>query len=187
MQNPRLAGRYAKSLIDLATEQNQLPTVYADMKYLKAVCKSNADFVAVLRSPIIKADKKGKIVDAVTNGKVGALTASFNTLLMKKGREQNLPEIINAFIDLYNQRNGIKKVKLTTATPIDETMKTAILEQIRGNTPLEKIELESAVKEELIGGFVLESEGRLIDASVLRDLKDVRKQFLSNDYVHKLR
>lgn len=187
MQNPRLAGRYAKSLIDLATEQNQLPTVYADMKYLQAVCKSNADFVAILRSPIIKADKKSKIVEAVTNGKVGQLTTAFNTLLMKKGREENLPEIINAFIDQYNGLNGIKKVKLTTAVAITDDMKTAILNQVKGSTPLEKIELETAVKEELIGGFVLEAEGTLIDASILRDLKDVRKQFLNNDYIHKLR
>jgi F-type H+-transporting ATPase subunit delta len=187
MQNPRLAGRYAKSLIDLATEQNQLPTVYADMKYLQAVCKSNPDFVAILRSPIIKADKKGKIVEAVTNGNIGTLTTAFNTLLMKKGREENLPEIINAFIDQYNGINGIRKVKLTTATPITDEMRSTIVSQVKGSTPMEKIELETAVKEELIGGFVLESEGTLIDASILRDLKDVRKQFLNNDYIHKLR
>jgi F-type H+-transporting ATPase subunit delta len=47
--------------------------------------------------------------------------------------------------------------------------------------------LETAIKEELIGGFVVESQGTLIDASILRDLKDVRKQFLNNDYIHKLR
>lgn len=187
MQNPRLAGRYAKSLIDLATEQNQLQTVYADMKYLQAVCKSNADFVAVLRSPIIKEDKKSKIVEAVTTGKVSALTAAFNALLMKKGREENLPEIINAFIDHYNGINGIRKVKLTTATPITDEMKASIVAQISGNTPADKIELETAIREELIGGFVVESEGTLIDASILRDLKDVRKQFLNNDYIHKLR
>lgn len=187
MQNPRLAGRYAKSLIDLATEQNQLAAVYADMKYLQAVCKSNPDFVAVLRSPIIKADKKGKIVEAVTNGNVGVITTAFNTLLMKKGREENLPEIVNAFIDQYNGISGIRKVKLTTATPITDEMKSTIVAQISGNTPVEKIELETAIKEELIGGFVVESQGTLIDASILRDLKDVRKQFLNNDYIHKLR
>jgi F-type H+-transporting ATPase subunit delta len=187
MQNPRLAGRYAKSLIDLATEQNQLQTVYADMKYLQAVCKSSPEFVNLLRSPIIKEDKKEKIVSAVTAGKIGQLTAAFNTLLMKKGREESLPEIINAFIDQYNDLNGIKRVKITTATPIAEELKMSILDQVRGNTPLEKIELETAVKEELIGGFVMEAGGTLIDASILRDLKDVRKQFLNNDYIHKLR
>ena len=43
------------------------------------------------------------------------------------------------------------------------------------------------LNEKLIGGFVLEMEGRLIDASILRDLNDVKKQFANNDWIHKLR
>ena len=58
MSNARLAGRYAKSLLDLALEQGQLETVYADMKYVQAVCKASAELVNLLRSPIIKADQK---------------------------------------------------------------------------------------------------------------------------------
>jgi F-type H+-transporting ATPase subunit delta len=69
MNNPRLAGRYAKSIIDLSIEQNQLEVVYADMKFIQSICKSNPDFVAVLRSPIIKGDVKGKIVGSITKKK----------------------------------------------------------------------------------------------------------------------
>jgi len=54
MPNARLAGRYAKSLLDLATEQGQLEAVYADMKYIHEVCHASSDFVNMLRSPIIK-------------------------------------------------------------------------------------------------------------------------------------
>ncbi len=187
MQNPRLAGRYAKSLIGLAIEQNQMAAVYADMKYLGAICKSNPDFVAVLRSPIIKSDKKAKIVEAVTTGNISTLTQAFNNLLMRKGREESLPEIINAFIEQYNQMHGIRRVKITTATPVTEELKMTILDQVKGDTPADKIELETAVNEALIGGFVLEAGDTLIDASILRDLKDVRKQFMNNDYIHKLR
>ena len=62
MPNPRLATRYAKSLIDLAIEKGQLEKVFADMQWLQAVCKSNRDFVNLLRSPIIKGDTKKKIL-----------------------------------------------------------------------------------------------------------------------------
>ena len=68
MPNPRLAARYAKSLIDLAIEKDQLEKVFADMQWLQAVCKSNRDFVTLLRSPVIKADTKRKIIEAVTQG-----------------------------------------------------------------------------------------------------------------------
>ena len=63
MTNPRLATRYAKSLVDLAVEQNQLDIVYNDMKLITSICKSNPDFVAVLRSPVIKPSTKEKIME----------------------------------------------------------------------------------------------------------------------------
>lgn len=61
MPNPRLATRYAKSLIDLSVERGQLDVVYGDMQYLQQVCKASRDFVNLLRSPVIKADKKQAI------------------------------------------------------------------------------------------------------------------------------
>ena len=98
MPNPRLADRYAKSLVDLAMERQQLEVVYKDMQYLSSVCKSSREFVNLLKSPIIKADKKQGILATVTNGNVSELTAQFNKLLVSKGREDNLPEIVEAFI-----------------------------------------------------------------------------------------
>lgn len=187
MKNPRLAGRYAKSLIDLAVEKNELEKVYADMQYLQAVCKVSKEFVGLLKSPIIPIDKKSGALKAVTNGKISELTTAFNQLLINKNREFYLPEIINAFIDQYNAIKGIHKVKLTTATPISEEMKASIVNKMKSETKLQQIELETAVKEELIGGFVLEFNNNLVDASVQRDLRDVRKQFEKNVYVQQIR
>jgi len=187
MHNPRLATRYAKSIIDLAIEQNQLEAVYADMKHLISICKSNPDFVAMLKSPIIKGDKKDKIMDAVLKLQIGKLTTAFNKLLVKKGRESNLPEIAYSFVEQYNIKNGIVKVKITTAAPISEETKNTIVASIKKSGIDKKLELETAINESLIGGFVLESEGNLVDASILRDLKDISKNFLNNDYIHKIR
>lgn len=187
MNNPRLAGRYAKSLIDLATEQNQMDAICADMKFLQTVCKNNPDFVAVLRSPIIKPGVKEKIIDSVLNSRVSQLTSAFITLLVRKGREVNLPEIVNAFVEQFNKLRNIHQVKITTAVPISDELQNAIVAKVKSSTSLQNIELETAVKDELIGGFVLEMGGNLVDASILRDLKDIKKQFMDNQYIHKLR
>jgi F-type H+-transporting ATPase subunit delta len=185
--HPRLSGRYAKSLFDLSTEKGQLETVYKDMLFLQSICKSNRDLVNLLKSPVIKADKKSKILDAITKGQVSELTASFNRLLVNKGREQDLPEIVNAFIDMYNNVKGIHKVKLTTADTPSEELKQSILKKIKQDTSFEHIELESVVKPELIGGFILEYDNNMVDASILRDLKEIKKQFRENIYVQQIR
>jgi len=156
MPNPRLAARYAKSIVDLAIEKGQLETVYADMKYLQAVCKMSADFVNLLRSPIIKSDKKEAIITAVTQGKISELTAMFNKLLVIKGRENDLPEIITAFINQYNEIKKIHKVELTTAIAISDDVKNTLVNKIKKEAGLENVELETKIDESLIGGFVLE-------------------------------
>lgn len=187
MQNPRLAGRYAKSLLDLATELNQLDAVCADMKLLQEIVKMSPDFTAVLRSPIIKPTTKEKILDAVVAGKISNTTATFIKLLVTKSRENYLPEIANAFIDQYNSIKGIYKVKLTTATPVGDDVKDYIVNKVKSETAIKNIELETVVKDELIGGFTLEMQDTLVDASILRDLKDIKKQFLENVYIQKIR
>jgi F-type H+-transporting ATPase subunit delta len=187
MPNPRLAARYAKSLIDLATEKNQLEKVYADMQYMQAVCKGSREFVNLLRSPIIKADKKDAVIDAVTKGKVNDITNAFNKLLVAKGRESDLPEIVNAVVEQYNEIKGIHQVKLTTAIPVSDALKNDIIKKVRSEAELESVELETKTDESLIGGFVLEFNNNLVDTSVARDLRDIKKQFDQNVYVHHIR
>lgn len=186
MQNPRLASRYAKALIDLAQELNQLEAVNTDMLYLHQVLKSSADLASLLKSPIIKADKKQKILAAVFNGKLGNTTSSFINLLVNKGREGDLYEITGEFNRQYMALKNIGKVKITTAIPLDAATLEVIRQKVAAQSSQE-IVLESAVNPDLIGGFVLETNDQLIDASVLRDLKDIKQQFSKNVYISDLR
>jgi F-type H+-transporting ATPase subunit delta len=187
MPNPRLATRYAKSLIDLAIERDQLEKIFADMQWLQQVCKQSRDFSNLLKSPIIKPDKKQQVVEAIIKGNVSEVTALFVRLLIAKGRESNLPEIITAFINQYKEHKNIYTVKLTTAAPLNDDLKNAIINQIRKTSEMKNIELESIVNEDLIGGFVLQAGDKLIDASVAYDLKQIARQFENNDFVYKLR
>jgi F-type H+-transporting ATPase subunit delta len=187
MPNPRLAGRYAKSLIGLSMEKDQLEAVYKDMLFLQAACRGSKELVKLLKSPVIKADKKGRILEALTQGKVSVMTATFNRLLLNKGRESFLPEIISAFIDQYKVIKDIHSVKLTTAMPVGEELKQSIVDKIRADSNLKHIELNAAVDENLIGGFILEIGDKLIDASIAFDLNNIKKQFRNNDFIYKIR
>jgi F-type H+-transporting ATPase subunit delta len=187
MSHLRLAGRYAKSLIDLAIEQNQLEAVHQDVLFLQAACKISPDFVLLLRSPIIRADRKQRAITAITEGRVGALMSGFIQLLIRKNREEHLPEIIQAMITQYNSIKGIHIVKLTTADDISSELKANIVTKIKKETALKEIELETSVNKGLIGGFVLEFNNNLVDASIARDLREIKKQFDKNIYIPSLR
>ncbi len=187
MQNPRLAGRYAKSLVDLAGEKDQLNKVYDDMKYLQAVNKQSKEFVAMLKSPVIHADKKNAVISGIIGGKVSELSSAFLTLLVQKNRESALPEIVDAFIDQYNDIKGIHKVKLTTAAPVSEELQKSIVSKVKQEAGFEHVELESKVDESIIGGFVLEYHNKLMDASIARELNDIKKGFQNNEFIQNIR
>lgn len=187
MPNPRLASRYAKSLLDLSVEKEQLEQVYADMQWLNAVCKGNRDFVNMLKSPIINADTKKKIVEAITGGNICEITMMFNRLLVTKSREKYLPEIATAFIAAYKEHKHIKIVKLTSASEISDAVRDAIVNSVRASMGFDKVELEVKVDPSLIGGFVLQIDDKLVDASIIYDLRTIAKQFQNNDFIYKIR
>ena len=187
MTNPRLATRYAKSLMSVAADNSQVDTVYNDMRYLEQLTKQSRDFSNLLSSPVITGDKKLSIMDTVIGGNVSPLTKMFFKLLIHKNREANLGEISSAFIDQYYERNNIHKVKLSTAEPISDELKNSILNRVRALKNIEHIDLETEIDPSLIGGFTLQIADTFVDASIKHDLYDIKRQFEDNHYVHNIR
>ena len=120
MSSHKISGRNAKSILDLAQDNNQLEAVYQDMLTFANVSE-NRDFALMLKSPVIKADTKIQIVRSLLSGKINALTQSFVELLINKGRESILAEICVAFIEQYKVKNKVRTAILTTATQMDQT------------------------------------------------------------------
>lgn len=183
MRNPRLAGVYAKSLLDFAKEANQLDAVSQDMQYVKSLCKESPDFARLLASPIIKDDKKAAIVAAVLKDKVSAPTWAFITLVIQKNRAKYLDQIAQAFIEQYEALNGIHEVLLTTAIALDDNTQKLIVDKLKGATQFAKIKVNSQVNPDIIGGFILEFDNKLIDNSISRKLNDLKLQFADKSYI----
>jgi len=187
MLNPKLAGRYAKSIIDLSKEKGQLEEVYKDILYMNDLMLKSPELVTVLKSPVISGDKKQKVLEALTAGKTGQIMAAFNRLLINKGRESFLPEIVRAFIEQYKVFKGIHTVTLTTAIPVSDELKKSIIRKIQEGSGMKEVELESLVHENIIGGFILEVDGRRVDVSIAYDLANIKKQFSNNDFIYRIR
>ena len=178
----RVAGRYAKSLLDLSAENGSLETVVADIKYFQQAVK-NRDLYLLLKSPIISADKKEQVVKALFADKFNTVLMSFINICVNKGREVILPEIADEFIFQYKAMQGITTMKLTTATPVsDETIESIKAKFLQSASTADLIEVETKVNPELIGGFVVQYGDRLYDASVANKLNSLKKQFKVNNY-----
>lgn len=183
MYNTRLATRYARSLITLAEDKSNVEVVLEDMKYLFGLCSQSREFTMMLRSPIIKSDKKLAIVKAVFKDKLSPLSNAFIELLIKKGREFFLGEMAESYISQYKAMKHIHDVSLTTAVKISDELSQAIKDKVASSLKGGIIDLKLKVDETIIGGFVLEAGDKLFDASIIRDLKDIKNQFTQNQYI----
>ena len=179
MKEKKVAKRYAKALFDLAVEQNVLEKIKADALLINSVCVSNRDFMLVLRSPIIKDVKKIKIMKDIFGNHVQKMTLSFMNIITRNRRERILPEIANQFIEIYKEHNNIITAQLTTAVELGSEVSNKINALLREQTKAE-IELHENVEDSIIGGFVLEFDEKQYDASVVKYLQDLRKEFDKN-------
>ena len=182
MKATRLSSRYAKSLLGLVVEQNKLEDTLSDMKHIVSVCSENKDLSLLLKSPIVKTDKKMSILSEIFSKSISDVTMSFIHIITSKKREMYLEGIAESFISLYKVHNNIESVTLTTAVPIDENTKSEILSYIKKNGKTE-VELTEIINEDILGGMIVKMGDKQLDASVIRDIKELKKTFNKNLYI----
>ena len=172
----KVASRYAKSLIDLSIEHNNLDAVKQDMDGIVAVIKSNTELQAVLNNPIVKTDKKLGILEALFANKVKAEILGFFQIMVKKGRAELVYATAIEFIREYNEVKGIVKAEVVSASPLSEAnlqaIKQTIAEQIKA-----EIILTNKVDSSLIGGFIVRVGDRQIDTSIQGKLNNLERHF----------
>jgi F-type H+-transporting ATPase subunit delta len=183
MAESRVASRYVKSLLGLAVEQGALENVHQDMQLFDRICTSNTDFLMMLRSPIIKHDKKKDILTKIFKGKVHNLSLAIIDILTAKNREPLLPAIAKEFHVAYNDFKGISKASVTTTIGMDAQLRGELEKIVKKLSGKEKIELEEKVDADLIGGFILNVGDKQIDASIKSKLKTLKVKFSENPYI----
>ena len=181
MRNTRATSRYAKSLLELAKEQNTLELCKTDMASVVSLCQNSRELVLLLKSPVVKTDKKLAIIAEVFVG-CSPLVLSFINLITKKKREALLFDIAQGFLDLYKIDQGIESATLTTAVTLDEDTRQQVLDFIKMQG-VSQVDLTEQVDESLIGGAILRLGDKQLDASVARQIKDLKQSFNKNLYI----
>ncbi|MBW6484149.1 MAG: ATP synthase F1 subunit delta [Vicingaceae bacterium] len=182
MLDIKVAPRYAKSLIDLGIEQNTLEHLYNDMQLIHQICKENPELVLLLKSPIVRSDKKESILKEVFFDSLSLTSTTFITLILKKKREAILDAIAKAFISQYKTHHNIKIAKVTTAIALNDVQKNKIISLLEKSEKA-TIELNEVVNPEIIGGMILRVDDRQIDESIKRKLNNLEMEFDDNPYV----
>lgn len=181
MAIPRVAHRYAKSLIDLSSERSTADAVQADLALIAGTLRASDDLVLLLKSPIIQGDKKWSILDKVFSGKLSEVTMAFIRILVEKGRESMLASVADAGLELVRRMKNIQVAEVITASPLDVASRARIESEIR-KLHSGEIELQERVDDTIIGGYILRLDDRMVDASTRRQLQLMRRELTEHDY-----
>lgn len=183
MADYKVVSRYVRSLLSLAEDQGKLEKVHADMQLMASAFDTNHDLVVLMRSPIIKHDKKNSILMKIFKGKVDDLTLAIINIVTRKNREAILPSIAREFHNAYNDFKGVQKATITTTIKLDEALRNEIKKIVLKLCDKDSIELEEKIEKDLIGGFILNVGDKQIDASMSSKLNALRLSFSQNPYI----
>jgi F-type H+-transporting ATPase subunit delta len=178
MSEIRVASRYAKSLFDLAIERGSRESVHKDASTLLELVSSNRTFANLLKSPIIQTDKKWHVIEKIFKGKFDSLTMDFIKIVLRKRRDIVLPDIFRQFNEMYNNHMNIISATVYTAVPISDKIKEEVQHFLAKRSDA-KIELTNEINKELLGGFVLKYEDKMVDASVSTQLRTLRNRLIN--------
>jgi len=169
-----LGRRYAKAILELATEQKSLDKVGADLRGLAAAMKLSPELVSVLTNPAIRRADRKKVIDALI-GKLGAtaLTKTVVALLLDRERLASLPSISRELDAMIEAKAGVVSAEVVSAQPLSKAQLESIvaaLEKISGK----KVEVEKREDPALLGGVVAKLGDTVYDGSLRTQLRTLR-------------
>ena len=175
MNEARIAARYARALFSSASDRGLDEEVRKDLRMLVRLREESSEFRLLLRTPVLRSSEKIRMLTMALTGAVNDLTLSFVALLIGHHRELCLESVVRMYNHLLKTSHGILEARILTAGPVEEEMVeeiTSRLERYAGA----RIEMSQEVREELIGGFILQLEDQQLDASVQAQLKRIKSQ-----------
>ena len=130
MQTTKASNRYAKALFEKAIEKNSTDQVLADLKLILTNINEEAGLVDLVKNPTIKKNIKTTIFKKAFGSKINGITMDFLSLVISKGRESFLLDMIKKYINLYNQQNNIRVAQIISAQPLSAELKESIKQKI---------------------------------------------------------
>lgn len=181
MKGKRATIRYAKALLQISIEKDSLEQSYDDMLLVNNACDDCKDFSLLLKSPIVKTDLKLKILNEIFDNKISEISRNFISIIANKKRESLLSDIAKSFIELYKSYNNIESATITTAVPLSDELKNNIIDYIKKYNN-SKIDLHEIEDEKIIGGAIIKIGDKQLDASVSKEISELKQIFNKNLY-----
>jgi F-type H+-transporting ATPase subunit delta len=172
MRSTVIAERYAAALYEVAEKEKGLDGLVEEVRKLRAILEKEPRLKDFLRSPQIPdAERRRFLKEAFRS--VSVFLNRLMLLLLDKRRIDHLEKILDLFLKEYDRRRGLLTARFITAKPVGEEVTSRLRDRLERRLS-QKVKLHTVQDEALVGGFVFITDTLLIDASIRRQLTELR-------------
>ena len=168
---------YAQSLFELAQEEGQADSVAQEMVGLLPLVAAGGELDRLMTHPAIGSDERRQLVQRVFEGKVSDLLYRFLQVVAAKGRLGHLASIASGYLLAVSEARGEVQVDAYVASAMDEATATRVAGEI-GSSLGKTVTLKQHVDASLIGGLKIRIGDQLIDASVVSQLNQMKRNMM---------
>lgn len=169
-----VAGRYARSLFELAEEKRAVSNVEADLGRFEALIEGSEDLRRLVKSPVFSADEQLKALSVVLDrANISGLVGNFLRVVAKNRRLFAVPQMIRAFREIAAGARGEVAAEVISAhalSPAQVKELKVALKDVVGKD----VAITVTVDPSLLGGLVVKVGSRQIDTSLRTKLNTLK-------------
>jgi F-type H+-transporting ATPase subunit delta len=169
------ARRYAEAAFEIAERDDSMAAWSAALTIAEERL-AGAEVTRILSNPSLPAATRIELLGRIVGDDVTGAQRNLLSLMIRRGRFEQLPAVIAEFRRLYRRREGIMEATVTSAAALDDAEVEALQARLESLTG-KRIELSREVDAELLGGVQVRVGDQLIDGSVRGRLERLRTAF----------
>lgn len=169
---------YATALFEIAKEQDKTEEFAKQVKVVIDTIEQNDQYMELLLHPKVTQEEKIELINTVFNQKVADEIAGILTIIVQKGRQNVLLDILKEFLILVNEHLGILKATVTSAVELNEKQLRQIKVNIQKTTDKE-VDLHAVVDQSIIGGMIIRVGDNVVDASIAGRIQELKEGLTS--------
>jgi F-type H+-transporting ATPase subunit delta len=177
-QDMAIGRLYAESILKVAEEQGQAEALQEELAGVAKYIDQNPQFLQFLASPLIEEDSHRQVIEGAFRGRASDLLVDALLVINRKGRLSSIRAIAEAYRVALRDLRGWMDVHVRTAVPLSEPLRQRLTQALAASTSRKPALIEH-VDPAMVGGLVVEVEGRKIDASVASRLHGLSEALLA--------